>query len=88
MISDQALTMTVEGKDITYYHHSQFLIQVGHGPKGAYKTHLIFIGDMARAFFWYLKIQVGEGYKKRLLMGSHVLMCYKSWQSEVEHELI
>ena len=45
---------------------TKFLVQVGHGPKGAYKTRYSFT-DRDQASFYYVCINIGRGYKKRLV---------------------
>ena len=42
-----------------------FLIQVGKGAKGAYRTRYSFT-DQNRAIMYYSAINIGNGYKKRL----------------------
>ena len=45
---------------------TKFLVQVGHGPKGSYKTRYSFT-DQDQASFYYVCINIGRGYKKRLV---------------------
>lgn len=44
------------------------LVQVGRGPKGSYKTKYSFTGNLGQAVFWYRAINIGLGYKKRILI--------------------
>ena len=44
----------------------KYEVQVGKG-RGAYATRYTFIGDIRKACFYYQSINVGRGYKKRLL---------------------
>jgi hypothetical protein len=61
-------TATIDGKHIAYCTETEFLVQVGKGTKGAYKTRYSFKGDLAQAIFYYKCINIGNGYKKRLYM--------------------
>lgn len=56
--------------DRTVYHSPQanFLVQVGRYAKGEYKTRYMFTGDLKQALFYYVGINIGYGYKKRLVM--------------------
>jgi hypothetical protein len=62
-------TIELNGKKIAYSSETDFLVQVGKG-KGSYKTRYSFKGKFAQAFFYYCGINVGNGYKKRLLVPS------------------
>jgi hypothetical protein len=62
-------TATLDGKTIGYGTGTEFLVQVGKG-KGAYQTRYKFKGDLGQAVFYYRCINIGNGYKKRLLMPS------------------
>lgn len=61
---------SVNGKTVAYCAETVFLVQLGKGKKGAYKTEFSFKGDLVKAFFYYNYINIGKGYKKRLLMPS------------------
>lgn len=61
-------TTTLNGKHIAYSSDTEFLVQVGRHSKGSYRTRLSFRGDLAAAVFYFNAINVGMGYKKRLLM--------------------
>lgn len=63
------LTAEVDGKKIGYLTDTDFLVQVGKN-KSAYDTRYIFKGDVSKAVFHYKSINIGNGYKKRLLMPS------------------
>jgi hypothetical protein len=43
-----------------------FLVQVGKGSKGSYTTRYSF-DNFNEAWFWYKSINIGMGYKKRLV---------------------
>lgn len=65
-----AHTAIINGKNVTYSTETEFLVQVGKGPKGSYKTRYSFRGNLSQAVFYYQCINIGNGYKKRLLMPS------------------
>ena len=44
-----------------------YLIQVGHGPKGAFKTRYCVPGHAGQASLLYRGINIGRGYKKRMV---------------------
>lgn len=56
----------LDGKNIAYSSETVFLVQVGKGPKGAYKNKYSFKGNLAQAVMYYNGINIGNGYKKRL----------------------
>jgi len=65
------MTGTVNGKRIAYdSDYTEFLVQVGKGTKGSYKTRYSFIGKLNQAVMYYNAINIGNGYKKRLYMPS------------------
>lgn len=57
----------LNGKRIAYHSQTVFMVQVGRGSKGSYKTRYKFIGNLAQACMYYEGINIGNGYKKRLL---------------------
>ncbi len=61
---------TLDGKKIGYTTETEFLVQVGRGPKGSYRTKYRIVGSLGRAMLYYNGINIGRGYKKRLLMPS------------------
>jgi hypothetical protein len=63
-------TSILNGKQIAYSSETEFLVQVGKGSKGAYRTKYSFRGNLAQAVMYYNCINIGNGYKKRLLMPS------------------
>lgn len=67
-------TGEIDGKLVTYSSETTFFIQVGKGAKGGYKTKYVIIGNLVKAWLNYDGINIGNGYKKRLLMPS----CSKS----------
>ena len=60
-------TATLDGKRIAYTDDTTFEVQVGRG-KSAYVTKYSFKGELARAVLYYRGINIGNGYKKRLVM--------------------
>jgi hypothetical protein len=63
----QFKTATLDGKKIIYGDTTRFEVQVGRG-NSAYKTRYAFEGNLHQAVRYYLCINIGNGYKKRLLM--------------------
>lgn len=58
--------VTLDGKRLAYASTTTFLVQVGR-YRGAYKTRYSFTGDLHQAVFYYRAINIGRGYKKRLI---------------------
>lgn len=56
----------IDGKRIAYSNMTEFLVQVGQG-KGSYKTKYTIAGNFEQAFLLYRGINIGTGYKKRLI---------------------
>jgi hypothetical protein len=63
----------LDGKMIGYSSETVFLVQVGKGPKGSYNQQWSFKGQLYRAMNYYNSINIGLGFKKRLVMCGHVL---------------
>ena len=61
------LTGELNGKRIGYSSETVFLIQVGKGSKGSYKTKYSVKGNLGQAVLFYNGVNIGNGYKKRLL---------------------
>lgn len=59
-------TATLDGKQIGYSSTTVFQVQIGKG-RSAYKTRYHFMGDLNRAVMHYNAINIGKGYKKRLV---------------------
>jgi len=59
----------INGKRIAYTDQSVFLVQVGRG-RGAYRTKYAITGSLGQACFYYRCVNVGNGYKKRLVCES------------------
>lgn len=60
-------TAEINGKKVAYHSATEFLIQVGY-KKGSYNTRYKIVGNFAQAVLYYRGINVGKGYKKRLVM--------------------
>lgn len=60
-------TATLDGKRIIYTEDTEFLVQVGR-KSHKYTTRYSFKGNLHQAVFHYRCINIGNGYKKRLLM--------------------
>ena len=57
----------LDGRKIGYTNQTEFLVQLGR-YKSSYKTKYRFIGNLHQAVLYYKALNVGYGYKKRLLM--------------------
>lgn len=62
-------TVTLDGKQLAYTNQTEFLVQIGKN-RGAYRTKWRFVGDIHQAVAHYRGLNVGLGYKKRLVMPS------------------
>lgn len=62
-------TSYLDGKAIAYHSETEFLIQIGHG-NGSYRTRFKVTGNLGQAVLFYNGLNIGNGYKKRLLMPS------------------
>lgn len=62
----QPKTAILDGKDFHYSERTEFRVQVGRG-RGTYSTRYKFTGDLRQAVFYYRCLNIGNGYKKRLL---------------------
>jgi hypothetical protein len=60
----------LDGKRIGYHSGTVFLVQVGKGSKGSYKTKYRLVGSLSQAVFYYNAINIGNGWKKRLIVPS------------------
>ena len=48
---------------------TKFLVQIGKGSKGSFKTKYS-LWNPKDALFWYLGVNIGYGYKKRIFVPS------------------
>lgn len=62
-------TVTLDGKKLAYTNQTEFLVQIGKN-RSAYRTKWSFTGNIHQAVAYYRALNVGRGYKKRLLMPS------------------
>ena len=62
-------TAELDGKRIAYTDETNFHVQVGKG-RGAYKPRYTITGSLGQALFYYHGINIGYGYKKRLIAPS------------------
>lgn len=60
----------LDGKQIAYSSVTEFFVQIGRGDKSGYKTKYKIVGNLPQAMFYYNGINIGNGYKKRLLCPS------------------
>lgn len=60
-------TFNIDDRLISYGEHTVFLVQVGRG-RGSYRTVARFMGSPMQAVMHYRMINLGNGYKKRLLI--------------------
>ena len=65
----KVLTVELDGKKLAYTNMTEFLVQIGKG-NGAYRTKWRFVGDLHQAVMYYRGLNIGNGYKKRLVMPS------------------
>lgn len=59
-------TATLDGKHIGYHSGTVFQVQVGRG-KSSYKNRYLIVGNLGQAVMYYNGINIGNGYKKRLI---------------------
>lgn len=59
----------LNGVKIVYHDDTEFLVQLGR-DKGSYKTKYRFVGNLVSAVMYFNSINIGNGYKKRLIMPS------------------
>jgi hypothetical protein len=60
-------TATLDGKRIAYTDDTKFEVQIGRG-RSKYTTRYAFTGNLHQAVMYYRGINIGRGYKKRLVM--------------------
>lgn len=53
---------------VSYNTDTEFLVQVGKGKKGSYRTKYTVVGQLGKAVALYSGINLAPGYKKRLLV--------------------
>jgi len=57
---------TINGRTLAYSSATVFQVQIGRNSS-AYKTRYSFTGNLAQAVAYYRAINIGNGYKKRLV---------------------
>lgn len=57
---------TLDGRYISFTDCTEFFVQLGKG-KSSYRTRYSFTGDLSKAVFYFNAINIGNGYKKRLV---------------------
>jgi hypothetical protein len=62
-------TVELDGKMIAYTDQTEFLVEVGR-YRAAYKTRWRFVGNIYEAVKYYRGLNIGNGYKKRLVAPS------------------
>lgn len=60
----------LDGQKIAYSSETEFLVQIGKGLKGGYRTKYRIVGNLGQAVMYFNGINIGNGYKKRLYMPS------------------
>lgn len=68
----------MDGKRIAYSSETEFYVQVGR-YKSSFKTRYTVKGNLGRAVFYFTCMNVGNGYKKRLLMNDETLAVQYSY---------
>ena len=69
-----------EVSGVAYTNHTEFFVQTGKGKRGAYKTRWRFVGNLNQAVLYYNGINIGNGYKKRLLApGTNMPIIARAW---------
>ena len=63
----QFKTATLDGKKIIYSETTRFEVQVGR-YHSSYQIKHVFTGNLAQAVLYFNALNIGYGYKKRLLM--------------------
>lgn len=63
----ESMSVELNGKQIEYTSNTTFVVQSGKGSS-SYDNRYTFTGDLHKAVFYYNCINIGNGYKKRLLM--------------------
>ena len=70
-------SITINGKSYQVTEKSKYQIQVGR-YKSHYENVYVFIGSPLQALGYYRGLNVGNGYKKRLLVDGKVVARYES----------
>ncbi len=68
LIDHEAKIITVGREQISYDENTKFYVQTGRYTKGTYSNRFTILGDAGKALFYYECINIGRGYKKRLVL--------------------
>ena len=66
------MEININNKKFIINDKTRFCIQMGKG-RSAYKDRYVFVGELEKALFYYRCINIGYGYKKRLLINQKVV---------------
>lgn len=69
MNNPQLKIATLNGAKIAFSSQTEFKVQVS-SPKGPYKTRYSFVGNLGQAVLFFNGINLGYGWKKRLIAPS------------------
>jgi hypothetical protein len=61
------ITKELNNQTVSYDQNTVFKVQIGK-KKSAYKDKYKFFGDLTKAVFYYDCINIGKGFKKRLII--------------------
>lgn len=64
------ITQELNGRKIAYTTATEFIIQIGKDKKDAYVNRYTIHGNLTQAVLLYNGINIGNGYKKRLIAPS------------------
>jgi hypothetical protein len=64
------ITQELDGKRVAYTPNTEFLVQIGKNKKDAYVNRYTIKGNLTQAVLLYNGINIGNGYKKRLIAPS------------------
>ena len=57
----------LDGRVVKYTSESVFHIETGKGKRASYKPRASFVGNLGQAVAWYRMLNIGYGFKKRLV---------------------
>ena len=63
-------TQELNGRRVTYTTTTKFFVQIGKDKKDAYVNRYVIEGNLTQAVLLYNAINIGNGYKKRLIAPS------------------
>lgn len=62
----EIINATLNDKPVAYTDQTEFLVQIGK-DRGGYRTKYKFVGKLGTAVAYYNAVNIGRGYKKRLI---------------------